>query len=108
MRKRMEIARAHNADLFVSIHADAFNDKRVRGSSVYILSRNGASSEAARYPEVRGFGVFRASPPLHFHLAASLLASRDIDDAVHRRLFDLDAPPAVAAAVADPEGQLPE
>jgi len=49
LRKRMDIARAHGADLFVSIHADAFRDKRVHGSSVYILSRNGASSEAARW-----------------------------------------------------------
>ncbi|MFT5446460.1 MAG: N-acetylmuramoyl-L-alanine amidase [Gammaproteobacteria bacterium] len=49
LRKRMEIARAHGADLFVSIHADAFQDKRVSGSSVYILSRGGASSEAARW-----------------------------------------------------------
>ena len=36
-------------DLFVSVHADAFRDRRVSGSSVYILSRNGASSEAARW-----------------------------------------------------------
>ena len=49
LRKRMEIARGHGADLFVSIHADAFQDMRVSGSSVYILSRNGASSEAARW-----------------------------------------------------------
>lgn len=49
LRRRMEIARAHGADLFVSIHADAFKDKRVHGSSVYILSHNGASSEAARW-----------------------------------------------------------
>jgi len=49
LRKRMQIARRHGADLFVSIHADAFKDPRVHGSSVYILSRNGASSEAARW-----------------------------------------------------------
>ncbi|MCB1743577.1 MAG: N-acetylmuramoyl-L-alanine amidase [Gammaproteobacteria bacterium] len=49
LRERMEIARGHGADLFVSIHADAFRDHRVRGSSVYILSRRGASSEAARW-----------------------------------------------------------
>ena len=49
LRKRMEIARAHRADLYVSIHADAFRDKRVSGTSVYILSRRGASSEAARW-----------------------------------------------------------
>ncbi|HPE78472.1 MAG: N-acetylmuramoyl-L-alanine amidase [Sedimenticolaceae bacterium] len=49
LRKRMAIAREQRADLFVSIHADAFNDKRVRGSSVYVLSQRGASSEAARW-----------------------------------------------------------
>lgn len=45
---RMEIARSANADLFVSIHADAVEDRRARGSSVYALSLEGASSEAAR------------------------------------------------------------
>ncbi len=49
LRKRMQLARKQKADLFVSIHADAFRDKRVRGSSVYVLSRRGASSEAARW-----------------------------------------------------------
>jgi N-acetylmuramoyl-L-alanine amidase len=49
LRRRMEIARRHGADLFVSLHADAFSDPRVHGSSVYILSQNGASSEAARW-----------------------------------------------------------
>ncbi|MCP5304126.1 MAG: N-acetylmuramoyl-L-alanine amidase [Chromatiaceae bacterium] len=49
LRKRMALAREKRADLFVSIHADAFRDKRVRGSSVYVLSQRGASSEAARW-----------------------------------------------------------
>ncbi len=49
LRKRIELARKHRADLFVSIHADAFRDRRVRGSSVYILSHRGASSEAAKW-----------------------------------------------------------
>ncbi|OGT88853.1 MAG: hypothetical protein A2286_10320 [Gammaproteobacteria bacterium RIFOXYA12_FULL_61_12] len=49
LRKRMQIAREKHADLFVSIHADAFHDKRARGSSVFTLSRKGASSEAARW-----------------------------------------------------------
>jgi N-acetylmuramoyl-L-alanine amidase len=47
LRKRMQIARAAKADLFISIHADAFEDTTVKGSSVYVLSRSGASSEAA-------------------------------------------------------------
>jgi len=49
LRQRMGIARQNKADLFVSIHADAFRDPRVRGASVYTLSRRGASSEAARW-----------------------------------------------------------
>jgi N-acetylmuramoyl-L-alanine amidase len=49
LRKRMKKARQSRADLFVSIHADAFKDRRVRGASVYTLSRRGASSEAARW-----------------------------------------------------------
>ncbi|MDD1617621.1 MAG: N-acetylmuramoyl-L-alanine amidase, partial [Methylococcaceae bacterium NSP1-2] len=38
LRKRMQIARAAKADLFISIHADAFQDTTVKGSSVYVLS----------------------------------------------------------------------
>ena len=49
LRRRTEIARRHGADLFVSVHADSFRDARVSGSSVYVLSRRGASSEAARW-----------------------------------------------------------
>ena len=49
LRKRIKIARQERADLFVSIHADAFRDPRVYGSSVYVLSRNGAGNEAARW-----------------------------------------------------------
>ena len=49
LRERMNRARRQEADLFISIHADAFRDRRVRGSSVYVLSQHGASSEAARW-----------------------------------------------------------
>jgi N-acetylmuramoyl-L-alanine amidase len=49
LRKRVETARKHQADLFVSLHADAFKSPRVEGASVYALSLNGASSEAARW-----------------------------------------------------------
>ena len=49
LRDRMQIARAAKADLFVSIHADAFQDTQVKGASVYTLSTSGASSEAARW-----------------------------------------------------------
>ncbi len=49
LRKRTQLARKHKADFFVSIHADAFTDPRARGSSVFVLSDRGASSEAARW-----------------------------------------------------------
>ena len=49
LRKRMTTAREKRADVFISIHADAFRDPRVSGSSVYTLSQRGASSEAARW-----------------------------------------------------------
>lgn len=48
LRKRRVLAQQKRADLFVSIHADAFTEQSVHGSSVYILSRRGASSEHAR------------------------------------------------------------
>ncbi len=49
LRERMNIARNNGADLFVSIHADAINHNRAKGSSVYTLSLDGASSEAAAW-----------------------------------------------------------
>jgi len=47
-RRRMEIAHRSNADLFISIHADAVGDRRANGATVYALSLKGASDEEAR------------------------------------------------------------
>ncbi len=49
LRERIERARRQRADLFVSVHADAFKNQRARGSSVYVLSPRGASDEASRW-----------------------------------------------------------
>jgi len=49
LRERMERARNVDADIFVSIHADAINREQAHGSSVYALSLDGASSEAAAW-----------------------------------------------------------
>jgi len=46
--KRLRIAREYGADLFLSIHADAWRGRSARGSSVYCLSTTSASSVAAR------------------------------------------------------------
>lgn len=49
LRERTKRARKSNADLFISIHADAFSSPKAKGSSVFALSQRGASSEAARW-----------------------------------------------------------
>jgi N-acetylmuramoyl-L-alanine amidase len=47
--QRVDKARKVQADLFVSIHADAFVEPTARGSSVFVLSEKGATSSAARW-----------------------------------------------------------
>lgn len=47
--QRYQKARAAKADLFVSIHADSFTSPDASGSSVFVLSQRGASSQAARW-----------------------------------------------------------
>lgn len=49
LRGRTSIARDKRADLFVSVHADAFTRQAARGASVFALSSSGATSETARY-----------------------------------------------------------
>jgi N-acetylmuramoyl-L-alanine amidase len=49
LAQRVQKARRVQADLFVSIHADAFREPTARGSSVFALSENGATSAAARW-----------------------------------------------------------
>jgi len=48
LRQRIKRARQNNADMFISIHADAFHNQNARGASVFVLSERGASSEAAK------------------------------------------------------------
>lgn len=47
--QRVQKARRVQADLFLSVHADAFIKPTARGSSVFVLSEHGASSSAARW-----------------------------------------------------------
>lgn len=49
LQKRRKIARDMKADLFISIHADAFTNPAAKGASVFALSRRGATSETARF-----------------------------------------------------------
>jgi N-acetylmuramoyl-L-alanine amidase len=49
LKRRYQIAREQNADMFVSVHADAFTSSDAKGSSVWVLSPRGKTSEAARW-----------------------------------------------------------
>lgn len=49
LRDRVRRAREARADVFISIHADAFHDPRARGASVFTLSEQGASHQAAEW-----------------------------------------------------------
>lgn len=49
LRERLNLARKDNADVFISIHADAFINQQSNGVSVFALSQTGATSEAARW-----------------------------------------------------------
>jgi N-acetylmuramoyl-L-alanine amidase len=101
-RRRMEIARRNKADLFISVHADAVDDRRAYGSSVYALSLKGASDEAARQlaerenASVRIGGVsledkdeVLASVLLDLSQSAALSASLDVGSKVIRELAGL-------------------
>lgn len=46
--ERVEIARSHGADLFISVHADSLENSKVRGATVYTLSENASDEEARR------------------------------------------------------------
>ncbi|MFW9611522.1 MAG: N-acetylmuramoyl-L-alanine amidase [Fluviibacter sp.] len=77
LQTRVQKARRAKADLFVSIHADAWIKPEARGSSVFVLSEKGASSAAARYlaqkendaDKVGGVNFTVADP----HLARTLM-----------------------------------
>jgi N-acetylmuramoyl-L-alanine amidase len=101
-RRRMEMARRNKADLFISVHADAVDDRRAYGASVYALSLKGASDEAARQlaerenASVRIGGVsledkdeVLASVLLDLSQSAALSASMDVGSKVIRELARL-------------------
>ena len=93
LRDRMRRARAQKADLFVSVHADSIRDRRVDGSSVYILSQRGASDEAARWLAER-------------ENASDLIGGvslDDKDDVLASVLLDLSQSAALSASAAAAE-----
>ncbi len=99
LRQRVNRARTQQADMFVSVHADAFINRSVRGSSVYILSKRRASSEATRWLAERENAAdlvggvklddkndVLATVLLDLSQNAAISASRDAADSVLRQL----------------------
>jgi len=82
LRKRIDIAREARADLFISLHADAFKSPRVSGASVYTLSDGGASSETARWLAEKENRSDLIGGAGDVHL-------RDVDDSLVRVMVDL-------------------
>tara|TARA_R100001377_G_scaffold71612_1_gene47246 strand:- start:513 stop:716 length:204 start_codon:yes stop_codon:yes gene_type:complete len=56
LRKRVEIARSYNSDLFISVHADAAPRRTAFGALVFALSQGGAASTTARWIAQRKTG----------------------------------------------------
>lgn len=86
-RRRMQIARDARADLFISIHADAVDDRRPRGTTVYALSLRGASDEAARQLAERE------------NAAVGGVSLEDKDDVLASVLLDLSQNAAISASM---------
>ena len=84
------VKRAHevNADLFVSVHADAIADRSITGASVYVLSARGASSEAAKLLADRENAALLIGAPLPAH-----------DDVVASVVLDLVKSAAINASM---------
>jgi N-acetylmuramoyl-L-alanine amidase len=78
---RMRKARQLNADLFVSIHADAFTNSKARGASVFILSERGKSSSS--------FARWLAESENRAD-AIGGVSKREQDDQVSLALFDME------------------
>jgi N-acetylmuramoyl-L-alanine amidase len=87
--ERMGIARRARADLFISIHADAFEDASARGATVYALSTGRASDEVTRLAAER-------------ENAADLIGGvsiADKDETLARVLLDLSQSASISASV---------
>lgn len=84
---RVRKARKHNADLFISVHADGFRKKSAHGASVFILSNKRASSEMARWmarqenraDRIGGVDQQREESGLHYAL-------RDMERAANQKV----------------------
>jgi N-acetylmuramoyl-L-alanine amidase len=92
LRKRVEIARKHNADMFISVHADAAPRLTASGASVYCLSEGGATSATARFMAQRENGADLLG-------ASSLLNLKDKDPMLAGVILDMSMNATLAASL---------
>ncbi|RON21845.1 N-acetylmuramoyl-L-alanine amidase [Pseudomonas brassicacearum] len=92
LRKRVEIARKHNADMFISVHADAAPRLTASGASVYCLSEGGATSATARFMAQRENGADLLG-------ATRLLNLKDKDPMLARVILDMSMNATLAASL---------
>ncbi len=88
-RDRTAIASNANADLFISIHADAFRDRRASGASVFALNMVGANDEAALQMQRRA----------QTDVTVGGVSLHDKDEVLASVLFDLSQNAALSASV---------
>ena len=92
LRKRVEIARKHNADMFISVHADAAPRLTASGASVYCLSEGGATSAKARFMAQRENGADLLG-------ATRLLNLKDKDPMLAGVILDMSMNATLAASL---------
>ncbi len=92
LRKRVEIAHKHNADMFISVHADAAPRITASGASVYALSEGGATSATARFMAQRENGADLLG-------ATSLLNLKDKDPMLAGVILDMSMNATLASSL---------
>ena len=92
LRKRVDIARQHKADMFISVHADAAPQLTASGASVYALSEGGATSATARFMAQRENGADLLG-------ATTLLNLKDKDPMLAGVILDMSMNATIASSL---------
>lgn len=92
LRKRVDIARQHKADMFISVHADAAPRLTASGASVYALSEGGATSATARFMAQRENGADLLG-------ATTLLNLKDKDPMLAGVILDMSMNATIASSL---------
>jgi N-acetylmuramoyl-L-alanine amidase len=92
LRKRVDLAHKYNADMFISVHADAAPRLTASGASVFALSEGGATSATARFMAQRENGADLLG-------ANSLLNLKDKDPMLAGVILDMSMNATIAASL---------